>query len=451
MLQEAKKLHVITYGCQMNLYDSKQMVDLLEPLGFATTPTIADADMVILNTCHIREKAAEKLYSELGRIKPIKDKRKAAGQSFYIAVAGCVSQAEGKQVFNRAPFVDMVVGPQSYHNLPDLYLRAQRNEKRLIDLDFPAISKFDYLPKQQKIDGPTAFLSVQEGCDKMCTFCVVPYTRGAEYSRSVAEIYREAMYLVERGVKEITLLGQNVNAYHGYDHDNNEWDLARLIKHLANIKGLERIRYTTSHPRDMTDDLIQAHGDIAKLMPYLHLPIQSGSDSILKTMNRKHTVKEYLHIIDKLRQARPDIAFSSDIIVGFPGETDADFAATMALVAEVNYAQCYSFKYSRRPGTPADNMINQVPEKVKDERLQQLQELLKSQQRQFNQQHYRQALPVLLEKPGRNMGQLIGRTPYMQSVHVEADVQLIGTIQSVMISELKTFSLAGTLLEEAYV
>lgn len=446
-----KKLYMKTYGCQMNVYDSARMVDLLAPLGYDPVDRPDDADMAILNTCHIREKATEKVFSDLGRLRPFKEKREASGKSMIIAVAGCVAQAEGKEIILRAPYVDMVFGPQTYHRLPEMIAQATRAVsgiegpgRGILDIDFPLESKFDSLPDVANSQGATAFLTIQEGCDKFCHFCVVPYTRGAEYSRPVEAITAEARKLVEHGSKEITLLGQNVNAYHGKAPNGaGEWGLGRLMEHLAGIKGLARIRYMTSHPRDVDDELITAHRDIAKVMPFLHLPVQSGSDRILQAMNRKHTAGWYLSIIDKLRKARPDIAFSSDFIVGYPGENAKDFEETMALVREVKYAQAYSFKYSPRQGTPAAALECQVPEDVKTERLEQLQALLCEQQTAFNQSLIGTTQPILLEKPGRKPGQFIGRSPYLQSVHVKANSRLMGEIIEAKIIGATQNSLEG--------
>lgn len=424
----------------MNFYDSERIEDVLKPLGYRVVEEYRNADMVILNTCHIREKAAEKVYSELGRIKKAKDHKK----EMIIAVAGCVGQAEGEEIFKRAPYVNIVVGPQSYQNLPDLISKSMRKGKAL-DLDFPVEPKFDLLP--EKSDSKvSAFLSVQEGCDKFCTFCVVPYTRGAEYSRSVPEIYREAIKLVSFGAKDINLLGQNVNAFHGTAEDGQIWSLGKVIRHLEKINGLERIRYTTSHPRDMDDDLIAAHGEVEKLMPFLHLPVQSGSDSVLKQMNRKHSAKDYLHIIEKLRKARDGMEFSSDFIVGFPGETDKDFEDTMNLVREVGYASSFSFKYSPRPGTPAAEREDQVPEEVKSERLTRLQELLFSQQSQFNQKFIGKKIKVLFDEKARIEGRLFGKTEYLQSVHVAKGGNLAGEIAEITITKASQNSLEGVVL-----
>lgn len=443
MQKRTKKLFIKTYGCQMNVYDSNRMADLLAPLGYAPVDEPAGADMVILNTCHIREKATEKLFSDLGRLKPHKNNKEKSGQKMILAVAGCVAQAEGAEIVTRAPYVDMVFGPQTYHRLPEMVVKAARQAGSIVDIDFPVESKFDHLPEEQISAGVSAFLSVQEGCDKFCTFCVVPYTRGAEFSRPVASVLKEAKILVQNGAREITLLGQNVNAYHG-DHDGNEWGLARLIRELAEMDGLDRIRFTTSHPRDMDDDLIAAHGEIEKLMPYLHLPVQSGSDRILEAMNRKHTAREYLNIIERMRKARPDLALSSDFIVGFPGESDKDFKDTLALVREVNFAQAYSFKYSPRPGTPASASELQVDEDVKTERLAELQKLLWDQQIAFNRSKLGHTLPVLLDRPGKRPGQLMGKTPFMQSIYVEsAPIELSGQIVDVKITGAYQNGLAG--------
>ncbi len=447
-----KKLFVKTFGCQMNVYDSERMSEALGADGYVQTDDIEDAELVVLNTCHIREKAADKVYSDLGRIEQVKRQREAAGQEMTIAVTGCVAQAEGKEIIARAPQVGLVVGPQSYHRLPELVRRA-RAGAQVVDTEFPEEDKFAHLPartvdadstgKIQTAGPAAAFLTVQEGCDKFCTFCVVPYTRGMEMSRPVAAIESEARRLVARGVRELTLLGQNVNGYHGDGPDGRPCSLAGLIAQLARIDGLERLRYMTSHPRDMTDDLIEAHGSIDKLMPYLHLPFQAGSDRILAAMNRKHSAGDYLRIIDRVRQARPDIALSTDIIVGFPGETEAEFEATLDVVRAVRFAQAYSFKYSPRPGTPAASLDRQVPPDVAAERLERLQLLLSEQQASFNAGCIGKVFPVLFEKPGRNAGQLIGRSPYLQSVHAEAGPDLLGRILPVEISGAGFRSLAG--------
>ena len=448
-----KKLFIKTYGCQMNVYDSIKMQELLDPFGFESTDDMSQADMVILNTCHIREKASEKMYSELGRVKKTKDKRLAVdGSDMIIVVAGCVAQAEGEEIFARAPYVDIIVGPQSYHTLPEWVAKLARSEKHLIDIDFVEEEKFDNLPKEYSSQGTSAFISIQEGCDKFCTFCVVPYTRGPEFSRSPEEIYREAISLVAKGAKEIHLLGQNVNAYHGKSLNSNgeggvesdiNFTLTDLIRHISSIKGLERIRYITSHPKDMTDDLINIHGRLNQLMPFLHLPVQSGSDKILKMMNRKHTRAEYFAIIDKLRAVRPDIALSSDFIVGFPGETDEDFADTMDLVKKVRYSQCYSFKYSPRPGTPAA-IKEQVPEVIKTERLVILQNELFKQQLEFNESCVGKILPVLFQKEGKHDHHIVGKTPYMQSAYVENfNKSLLGQIVNVKITKALAISVTG--------
>ena len=434
-----KRLYIKTYGCQMNVYDSERMADVLAPLGYGMTDDPASADLVVLNTCHIREKATEKVYSELGQIKLMKQARAAAGGSMTIAVAGCVAQAEGEEIMRRQPAVDLVVGPQAYHQLPELIARAHRSRGERLATDFAAEDKFDALPVERRPSGVTAFLTVQEGCDKFCTFCVVPYTRGGEWSRPAAGIVAEARALAAKGVREVTLLGQNVNAYAG------EGGLAALVKQLAKIEGLDRIRYTTSHPRDMDDALIAAHAEVPALMPYLHLPVQSGSDKVLKAMNRAHTAESYLRLIERVRAARPDIAISGDFIVGFPGERDADFEATLSLVREVGYASAFSFKYSRRPGTPASAMPGQVAEDVTDERLQRLQALLVEQQAAFNAAQAGRTLPVLFEKRGRHPGQLIGRSPYLQSVHVSAPDRMLGQIVPVNIESGARNSLAGVL------
>ena len=443
----AKKLYIKTYGCAMNVYDTDRMVDVMAPLGYEAVPEAEGADMVILNTCHIREKAAEKVYSDLGRMRELKAKHEAAtGDKMIVAVAGCVAQAEGEEILHRAKIVDMVFGPQSYHLLPDMMARHATGEKDILDTDFPIEDKFDALPKVPRKATPTAFVTVQEGCDKFCTFCVVPYTRGAEYSRPVQRILDEAQKLVRGGTREITLLGQNVNAYHGTTEAGQAWGLGRLITELGHIKGLERIRYTTSHPRDMNDELIEAHGAVQKLMPYLHLPVQSGSNAILKSMNRQHTHEEYRALIERFRDARSDLAVSSDFIVGFPGETDQDFEDTMQLVRDVTFAQAFSFKYSPRPGTPGADMKNQVPEDVKSQRLTALQALLNEQATHFHGSMVGQELDILFEKPGRNPGQLIGRSPYLQPVFVDAPDDMLGQMGRVLITTKSTNSLGGELI-----
>ncbi|MBP7701927.1 MAG: tRNA (N6-isopentenyl adenosine(37)-C2)-methylthiotransferase MiaB [Phenylobacterium sp.] len=435
----AKRLFIKTYGCQMNVYDSERMADVLAPLGYGMTSTPEDADLVVLNTCHIREKATEKVYSELGQIKLMKQAKAEAGGKMTIAVAGCVAQAEGEQIMLRQPAVDLVVGPQAYHQLPELIARAHRARGERLAADFAADEKFDALPVERNPEGVTAFLTVQEGCDKFCTFCVVPYTRGGEWSRPVETILAEARDLAAKGVREVTLLGQNVNAYAG------DGGLAGLARQLAQIEGLDRIRYTTSHPADMDDALIAAHAELPQLMPYLHLPVQAGSDKILKAMNRAHTAESYLRLVEKIRAARPDIAMSGDFIVGFPGERDADFEATLSLVREVGYAASFTFKYSRRPGTPAAALPGQVAEEVKDERLARLNALIDEQQRAFNAAQVGKVLPVLFEKPGRHPGQLSGRSPYLQAVHVDGPERLIGQIAPVRIETAHKMSLAGVL------
>lgn len=444
----SKKLFIKTYGCQMNVYDSDRMTDALAPHGYEQTLDVNDADLVLLNTCHIREKAAEKVYSELGRLKILQQSRRANGGDMMIGVAGCVAQAEGEEIIARAPVVDLVFGPQSYHRLPDLLRRAAT--ERVVDTDFPEEDKFEHLPSAAKevtiARGLTSFLTVQEGCDKFCTFCVVPYTRGAEVSRPVAQILREARELADAGVREITLLGQNVNAYHGLEDGGRSVPLGELLHRLAEIKGLDRLRYTTSHPRDMDDELIAAHRDLPQLMPYLHLPVQSGSNKILKAMNRRHTRDEYLRIIERMRAARPDMAISGDFITGFPGETDQDFNDTLQIVEEVGYASAFSFKYSPRPGTPGSELSDQVPEEIKTERLARLQALLAEQQTAFNLSCVGKTLPVLLEKPGRLPGQVNGRSPYLQGVHMDADLSYIGTIQPVEIISASKGSLVGKIV-----
>lgn len=443
-----KKLYIKTYGCQMNVYDSDRMTDVLAPLGYVPHHAPEEADMVILNTCHIREKASEKVFSELGRLRQLKERaRDQIGRDMMITVAGCVAQAEGEEITRRAPWVDMVVGPQSYHRLPEMITKldpAARNS--VIDTDFPEEVKFDYLPEEVAHRGPAAFLSVQEGCDKFCAFCVVPYTRGAEFSRSVAQVVDEAKKLVAAGTREITLLGQNVNAYHGEGPDGKNWGLGRLLHHLAEVDGVERLRYTTSHPLDMDDELIYAHRDIPALMPYLHLPVQAGSDRILSAMNRRHTADEYIAIIDRLRDAVPHLALSGDFIVGFPGETDADFADTLRLVDRVSYASAYSFKYSERPGTPAANAEDQVEEAVKSDRLSSLQQLLDSQQMAFNKGCEGTKMDILVERVGGREGQMTGRSPFMQSVYFEGEESQLGQILPMEISEARQNSLTARIL-----
>ena len=443
---EPKRLFIKTYGCQMNVYDSERMRDVLRPLGYQPVETADNADLVVLNTCHIREKATEKVYSELGQIKKMKE---AAGGKMTIAVAGCVAQAEGAEIMRRQPAVDLVLGPQAYHKLPEMVARASRAAGDRLETEFETLEKFDALPKARDVDGPSAFLSVQEGCDKFCTFCVVPYTRGAELSRSVDDITIEARSLAAQGVREVTLLGQNVNAWHGAApklEGGEEWGLGQLARHLSKIGGFDRIRYTTSHPRDMDDDLIAAHAELPQLMPFLHLPVQSGSNNILKAMNRGHTAEHYLDIMRKMRDARPDMALASDFIVGFPGETDKDFEDTMNLVREVGYAIAYSFKYSPRPGTPAAEMFGHVPEDVKTERLHALQALLWEQQAAFNASKIGQTIPVLVTGKGRKQGQAHGRSPWMQAVHFDAPDHLVGEIVDVKVVGSTLNSLTGDLV-----
>ncbi len=439
--EATKKLYIKTWGCQMNSYDSSRMADILRPLGYTQVDAPEDADMIILNTCHIREKATDKVFSEIGRLKKHKDAKEAKGQKMLMAVAGCVAQAEGDFILQRAPVIDMIFGPQTYHELPEMVLKANGNE-RVVNTEFPVMSKFDNLPEEQN-QGASAFLSIQEGCDKFCTFCVVPYTRGSEYSRSVDGIVEEAKRLVDNGAKEITLLGQNVNAYHGENTDGKIWGLGRLIEAVAQVEGLQQIRYTTSHPRDVDDELIAAHRDVEKLMPFLHLPVQSGSDKILKAMNRKHTVERFHEIIAELRAARSDLVFSSDFIVGFPGESDQDHEDTMQLIRDVGFASAYSFKYSARPGTPAANMTNLVREDVKSARLLELQNLVTEQYLAFNKKAVGTTLPVLFERKGRYEGQLQGRTPFYQAINVPANERLLGEIVNVTVTKATANALIG--------
>ena len=443
---DPKKLFVKSYGCQMNVYDAQRMADVLAPEGFVETQTMEDADIVILNTCHIREKAVDKVYSELGRVRELKKTRKAEGQTTKIVVAGCVAQAEGVEITRRESAVDLVVGPQSYHRLPELLKATETRHRAVVDTEFPAEDKFSALPlpspKKTLARGVSAFLTVQEGCDKFCTFCVVPYTRGAEVSRSTAAIMREAQNLAEAGVREVTLIGQNVNAWHGVDEAGATSTLGALLARVAQVPGIARLRYTTSHPRDMDKSLIQAHRDQPALMPYLHLPVQSGSDSILDAMNRRHTRDDYLRLIDRIRAVRPDIALSSDFIVGFPGETDRDFEDTMDLVRQVKFAAAYSFKYSERPGTPAAELDAQLPEHVKNERLYALQALIAAQQTEFNAGTVGKTVDVLIEKPGRRPGQWVGKSPYLQAVIIEDDLHP-GEIVPVEITGLGTNVLFG--------
>jgi len=447
-----RKLHIKSYGCQMNVYDAQRMVDTLAPQGFVETANADDADLVILNTCHIREKASEKVYSELGRLRLAKEEAARAGRTMRIAVAGCVAQAEGTEIINRAPVVDVVVGPQSYHHLPQLLARAEA-DGRAIETEFPAEDKFGFLaqPKAASIRarGISAFVTVQEGCDKFCTFCVVPYTRGSEVSRPVAAIVDEVKRLADHGVREITLIGQNVNAYLGDGPDGRSWPLGKLIHRLAEIPGVTRLRYSTSHPRDVEDSLITAHRDVPALMPFVHLPVQSGSDRILAAMNRKHTAEDYRRVADRFRTVRQDLAFSSDFIVGFPGETEEDFSATLALVTQIGYAAAYSFKYSPRPGTPAAEMRETVSAAEMDERLERLQGLIDSQQSAFNKAAIGTTVDVLFERPARNPGQVVGRTAYLQPAHVMASADIIGQVLPVRIDSLERYSLIGELASGA--
>jgi tRNA-2-methylthio-N6-dimethylallyladenosine synthase len=444
--KKAKRVFIKSYGCQMNVYDAQRMADVLEARGFQEAAEPEGADLVILNTCHIREKASEKIFSELGKLKLLKSSAKTEGRSLQIVVAGCVAQAEGAEIVRRQRAVDLVVGPQNYHRLPELLDRIGAGSS-VVDTDFPVESKFDHLPgpsaKKIEARGVSAFVTVQEGCDKFCSFCVVPYTRGAETSRPVSAILDEVAALTSAGVREVTLIGQNVNAYHGLDAGGRETTLARLIERVAEAPGVARVRYTTSHPRDMADDLLEAHRDVPALMPYLHLPVQSGSDVILAAMNRKHTRADYIRLVEKIRNFRSDIAFSSDFIVGFPGESDDDFQDTMRLVADVGFASAFSFKYSPRLGTPATGLIDQIPEAVKADRLGQLQKLLDQQRRAFDLSVVGTTLPVLFEKPGRHPGQQVGKTPYLQAVYVESESNLIGVIADVQILEATSNSLRG--------
>jgi tRNA-2-methylthio-N6-dimethylallyladenosine synthase len=450
-MSKARKVHVKSFGCQMNVYDSNRMADTLAPEGYTETASPADADLVILNTCHIREKAAEKVYSEIGRIRDMKEAAARDGRRMLIAVAGCVAQAEGREIIRRTGAVDLVVGSQNYHRLPEMVARALRGEK-VVDTEFPVEDKFEVLaaPRRDAIArrGISAFVTVQEGCDKFCTFCVVPYTRGAEVSRPVAKIVAEVERLADGGVREITLIGQNVNAYHGAGPDGTPSNLGSLLRRLARVPGILRLRYTTSHPRDMDDDLVAAHRDLPALMPYVHLPVQSGSDRILAAMNRRHTRKDYLDVIARLRAGRSDLAFTSDFIVGFPGETESDFCETLSLVDDVGFAGAFSFMYSPRPGTPAAEMDGQVPQEEKSERLQRLQAAITRHQRRFNAGFAGRTVDVLLEKPGRLSGQLVGRSPYLQAVQVMAPVDCIGSVRRVVIDEVGSNSLFGSLEDQ---
>ncbi|HUZ32771.1 MAG TPA: tRNA (N6-isopentenyl adenosine(37)-C2)-methylthiotransferase MiaB [Xanthobacteraceae bacterium] len=448
----SRKLFVKSFGCQMNVYDSRRMADTLAPEGYAETATAEDADLIILNTCHIREKAEDKVYSELGRMRRLKEAAAEAGRDVLIAVAGCVAQAEGGEIIRRAPAVDLVVGSQNYHRLPELIVRTSRNGP-LVDTEFPVDDKFDHLAAPSaaaiRARGVTAFVTVQEGCDKFCSFCVVPYTRGAETSRPAEKIAAEVERLAAAGVREITLIGQNVNAYHGAGPDGRPWSLARLFERLADMRGVERLRYTTSHPLDMADDLIAAHRDLPALMPQLHLPVQSGSDRILAAMNRRHSCADYLDLVARLRAARPDLALTSDFIVGFPGETDVDFAETLRLVGDVGYAGAYLFKYSPRPGTPGADIDEQVDEVVKSERLHQLQQAVDRSQTTFNRGFLGRTLPVLFERPARRAGQIVGRSPYLQLVQIDAPASLLGAIADVTVTDMARNSLFGALTQSS--
>jgi tRNA-2-methylthio-N6-dimethylallyladenosine synthase len=445
-MNKPRKLFVKSFGCQMNVYDSRRMADVLAPQGYVETAAADDADLVILNTCHIREKAAEKVYSELGRVRRLKEAAVADGRRVVVAVAGCVAQAEGQEIIRRAPSVDLVFGPQSYHRLPQLLARTERGDKP-VDTEFPLDDKFEHLAAPSaaavRARGVSAFVTVQEGCDKFCTFCVVPYTRGAELSRPVDKILAEVAQLAGAGVREITLIGQNVNAYHGDGPSGRPSSLAQLLERVSAIDGVERLRYTTSHPRDMDGDLIAAHGALPKLMPQLHLPVQSGSNRVLAAMNRRHTRADYLAIVCGLRAARPDLALTSDFIVGFPGETDADFAETLSLVGEVDFSGAFSFKYSPRPGTPGADMTDQVDEQTKSDRLHRLQAAIDHAQAEFNRSCLGRTFDVLFEKPGRYAGQLVGRSPYLQPVQVTAPASMIGEIAAVTITEVASNSLFG--------
>ena len=443
--KSVKQYYIKTFGCQMNVYDSQRIAAILESLGYQATDRAETADIVIFNTCHIREKAAEKVFSDLGRLNLIRESRLQEGKDTIIGLVGCVVQAEDEQIAKRAPFVDFATGPLTYHRIPEILEKIRRKKgQTIIDTEFPAEAKFDFLP-ENKHPGVCAFLAIQEGCNNFCTYCVVPYTRGAEYSRPVEEVIAEAKNLVGNGCLEINLLGQNVNSYHGEDKQGKERDLAYLLHRLSEIDGLERLRYTTSYPADMTDDLIACHRDLKKLMPYLHLPVQSGSDNVLKAMNRRHNSSDYLRVIDKLKTANPEIGLSSDFIVGFPGETDADFEATLELVKKVGYIQAFSFKYSRRAGTPAAIMPNQVAEKIKTERLEILQDLLFGQQLKFNQSCVGKTMPVLFESEGKGKNMLFGRTPYMQNLNAKLDKQYLNKIVNIEITAAGMNTLSGQL------
>ena len=451
-MKPLRKLHIKSYGCQMNVYDAQRMVDTLAGEGFVETANVDDAELVILNTCHIREKASEKVYSELGRLRLVKEEAARNGRTMNIAVAGCVAQAEGGEIIRRAPVVDVVVGPQSYHHLPQLLARARR-DGRAVETEFPVENKFGLLPAPKpdaiRARGISSFVTVQEGCDKFCTFCVVPYTRGAEVSRPVERIVDDVLRLADNGVREITLIGQNVNAYHGEGPDDRPWPLGRLLRRLAEVPGIVRLRYSTSHPQDVDDTLIEAHRDLPALMPFVHLPVQSGSDRILAAMNRKHTADDYRRVIDRFRAVSQDIAFSSDFIVGFPGETHEDFTATLALVRQIGYAGAYSFKYSPRPGTPAAEMRETVSAVEMDERLVRLQELIDSQQSAFNAAMISKTVDVLFERAARNPGQIVGRTAYLQPAHVMASPDIIGRVLPVRIESLERYSLLGELATQS--
>jgi len=440
-----KKIFIKTYGCQMNVYDSERMYELMLPHGYKKTSDYFEADLIILNTCHIREKAAEKIYSELGRIAPIKKQLLKQGKKSNIVVAGCVAQAEGEEIIRRQPIVDVVVGPQTYHNLPEILTKVHKRSSKIVDTNFPIENKFDQLSSNREYVNISSFLSIQEGCDKFCSFCVVPYTRGAEYSRPVNEVIMEAKVLIKNGTREICLLGQNVNAYHG-EYNKKNWNLANLIKEIASL-GVKRIRYMTSHPTDMDDELIKIHGEVHALMPYLHLPVQSGDNGVLKTMNRKYNIAQYINIINKLREVRADMAFSSDFIIGFPGENDKAFKNTINLIKEVKYAQAYSFKYSRRPGTPGSIMKQQISEEIKIERLKIVQDILNEQQKEFNKSFLGEDLEVLFEKFGRKDSQIVGKSPYLQSVYIDNANFKIGDVANLKIIATSKNSMEGKLIK----
>lgn len=445
-----KKVHIKSYGCQMNVYDGQRMADVLGQEGYVETATPDDADLILLNTCHIRERAAHKVYTELGKLRDLKRERKADGRETTLVVAGCVAQAEGAEIQRRQPAVDLVIGPQTYHRLPELL--AQAKSGRIVDTELPPEDKFDHLPAPKPAAilarGVSAFVTVQEGCDKFCAFCVVPYTRGAEFSRPVAQVIAEVERLAQAGVQDVSLLGQNVNAYHGEGPDGGIWTLARLMARIAEVPGIARIRYTTSHPRDMDDEMIAVHRDLPQVMPFLHLPVQAGSDRILSAMNRKHTGDEYRRLIDRIREARPDIALSSDFIVGFPGESDADFEETMRLIGDVRFASAYSFKYSPRPGTPAAELSEQIAPSVMDERLYRLQALVEQHRQEFNRAMVGRTVEVLLERTGRHPGQLAGKTPYMQAVQIESTTLRVGDRVMVEIERAGSNSLFGRAVEQ---